>query len=157
MPRSVSPAAADLVLVRSMKAITRAALIGVSFCVAIVLAGATGYVLGTDSPLRKTTEPSAEQLKIATDYVQRVVSEKRSFENLPPLVPGAQVAVAIHNAVGGAIFGKFQMAHEQPFTAIRCGDFWFVTGYLPAEWVGGTATTVIRAQNAEVVYIEHNQ
>jgi hypothetical protein len=137
-----------------MKAIMRATLLGVSFCVAIVLAGATGYVLGTDSPLRTTAEPSAEQLKNATDYVQRVLSQKGSSENLPPLVPNAEVAVAIHNAVGGAIFGKFEMAHEQPFTAIRCGDFWLVTGYLLPDWLGGTATTVIRARNGEVVYIE---
>ena len=138
-----------------MKAIARAAFLGISLCVAIALAGATGYVLGTNSPLRTTAEPNAEQLKNATNEVQRLLSQKESSENLPPLVPNAEVAVAIHNAVGGGLFGKSSMAIEQPFTAIRCGDFWLVTGSFP-PWAdfGGTATTVIRARNGEVVYIE---
>lgn len=134
----------------------RAAVVSIAFCAATIAAGGAGYMLGprgADCALR-IAPPSDDDVKYVAHHVERVLQRKTATEKAAPVVPTAEVAVAIHNAVCAAIFGKSEMAHEQPFTAIRCGDFWVIAGYLPPTSLGGVPVTVIRASNGEVIDIE---
>jgi hypothetical protein len=69
------------------------------------------------------------------------------------LVPNPQVAIAIHCAVTGAIYGKATVEAFKPYHAIRSHEFWVVYGELPPNHFGTVAVSVIRASNGEVVSI----
>jgi hypothetical protein len=127
------------------------------FCVAIGISGAAGYIVGHragDCSLR-LAQPTSDDSKYAAQHAEQVSQRKAPIGDASPVVPTADVAAAIHSAVCGAIYGKREIAAEQPFTVVRSGDFWVVGGYLPPNMLGGVAVTVIRASNGEVIDIEH--
>ena len=68
-----------------------------------------------------------------------------------------QVATQIHAAVAGEVFGAEKIRKQQPFRAIRSGEFWVVYGSLPENAFGGTAVSVIRISNGEVLSVVHTQ
>jgi hypothetical protein len=60
-------------------------------------------------------------------------------------------------AVAAAVYGKDMIEHERPFRSVRAGEFWVVFGSVPFGAVGGTAVTVIRASNGEILRVIHQQ
>jgi NTF2 fold immunity protein len=73
------------------------------------------------------------------------------------VVPNATVAEAIHSAVAGSVYGDEKIQKQKPFHAVRTGEFWVVFGSLPVKTLGGTAVTVIRASNGEILRVIHEQ
>lgn len=71
------------------------------------------------------------------------------------VVPTPKVAEDIHVAVASAIFGSKQIEGERPFHVIRVEDYWVVYGSLPEGRMGGTAITVIRASNGQILRLVH--
>jgi hypothetical protein len=71
------------------------------------------------------------------------------------VVPNEKVAEIIHSAVASAVFGDDKIQKQKPFHAVRSSEFWVVYGTLPPGMLGGTAVTVIRASNGEVLRIIH--
>ena len=82
-------------------------------------------------------------------------SPKSATSDNSPVVPSAEVAIAIHDAIASAAYGKDLIQKEHPFHAVRVGDFWFVTGTGRKDEVGGLAFSVIRASNGEVLRLSH--
>jgi len=72
-------------------------------------------------------------------------------------VPSERVAVAIHQAVASSMFGDNHIRKQQPFFAVRSGEFWVVYGSVPGGSLGGSAVSVIRASNGEVLSVVHQQ
>src|SRR6267142_3538290 len=84
--------------------------------------------------------------KDAKDQVKLALSRKPPNAMLTRgAVPSEKVAVAIHQADAGAVFGQSYVDKQKPFKAIRSGDHWVVYGTVPGGGLGGTAVTVIRA------------
>jgi hypothetical protein len=73
------------------------------------------------------------------------------------VIPTAEVAIAVHDAIASAAYGRDLIQKERPFHAVRVGEFWFVTGTMPEGALGGVASTVIRASNGEVLRLIHPQ
>lgn len=72
-------------------------------------------------------------------------------------VPTEDAAAQIHGAIASAVFGKEQIEKQRPYIPIRNGEFWVVYGSSPDNSPGGTAVTVIRASNGEVLRLLHEQ
>ena len=99
---------------------------------------------------------------IVAEHAERAVKEalrlgKPFQKSNASVVPNAKVAEIIHSAVAGAVFGDDKIQKQRPFNAVRSGEFWVVYGTLPPGMLGGTAETVIRASNGEVLRITHGQ
>jgi hypothetical protein len=99
-------------------------------------------------------EATREEIEKA---VQEALQQKTPLAGDRLVVPSAEVAQAIHCAVAGAVYGKNEIEKQRPFLAVRSGEFWVVSGYLPRGTLGGVAATVIRAKNGEVIWITHGQ
>ena len=69
----------------------------------------------------------------------------------------ADAAAQIHAAVAGGAFGKEVIEKQSPYRPTRVGEFWVVTGSLPPTTVGGTAVSIIRASNGEILRVFHTQ
>ena len=63
----------------------------------------------------------------------------------------------IHEAVASTVFGDGHIQKQKPFLAVRSGDFWVVYGSVPGGGLGGSAVSVIRASNGEVLSVVHQQ
>ena len=97
--------------------------------------------------------------RAAADCVKKALqqTEPNAAEKGARVVPNATVAEAIHAAVQSAVHGSKLIEEERPFRTVRSGDFWVVFGTLPPNVLGGTAVTVIRASNGEVLLMAHTE
>jgi hypothetical protein len=96
-------------------------------------------------------EDAAERVRLAR--AKRLPLPKRGQD----IVASEDVAVQIHLVIASSIFGKEHVDKQRPFFALRQGEFWVVYGSLPINHLGGTAVTVIRASNGEIVGAVHQQ
>jgi hypothetical protein len=113
---------------------------------------------GTASPPRDLSGERDEiERRDIEKHVQEALRQKAPLEEGKLVVPTAAVAEAIHNVVAGAVYGTDQIEKQRPFRAVRSGEFWVVYGRLPPDTLGGVAVTVLRASNAEIIWITHGQ
>jgi len=79
-------------------------------------------------------------------------------------VPNAETAVKIAEAVLVPVYGEKQIESEKPFTAIRRGDEWIVSGTLhcrdqngreKTNCVGGTAVVELSKIDARIISMIH--
>jgi hypothetical protein len=99
---------------------------------------------------RAGDDPTAEQIE---KFVREALQQKQPVTNYDqPLVPTAEAAVAIHKAVTTGIYGRDGIGQE-PFRALRSGEFWVVYGDLPKGFFGGVPITVIRASDGKVMWV----
>lgn len=73
------------------------------------------------------------------------------------VVPDPATAIAIAVAVWEPIYGKKNVAEQAPYRATLKDGRWTVTGTLPKERVGGTATAVIDKMNGRIITIFHTK
>ncbi|MDP9099561.1 MAG: YbbC/YhhH family protein [Verrucomicrobiota bacterium] len=121
----------------------------------------TLFLIITASSLCAWPLPDAGAVEATREEIEKAVQE--ALQQKAPLpgdslvVPNGEVAQAIHCAVAGAVYGSKEIEKQRPFFAVRSGDFWVVSGYLPPDTLGGVAVTVIRAKTGEVIWITHGQ
>jgi hypothetical protein len=85
-------------------------------------------------------------------------------------VPDANTAIAIAHAVLVPIYGRQQVASEEPLVAIRRGDVWTISGTLHCKgsWisellqkkpacVGGSAEVQLLAKDGRILHVTHYQ
>jgi hypothetical protein len=100
--------------------------------------------------LRASDDPTAEQIE---KFVREALQQKTPVTNYDkPLVPTAEVAVGIHKAVTTGIYGRESIGQD-PFRAVRSGEYWIVYGDLPRDVFGGVPITMIRASDGKVMYV----
>ena len=97
--------------------------------------------------------------QVAAEHVKEALQQSTPLPHDPKalIVPNQDVAKSIHLAVAGAIYGEEKVRSQQPFYAVRSGEFWVVSGSLPRKMLGGTAVTVIRAHNGEILRVTHGR
>jgi NTF2 fold immunity protein len=95
----------------------------------------------------------------AANHVKEALRQGKplSWKTDALVVPNANVAEAIHSAVAGSVYGDEKIQKQKPFRAVRTGEFWVVFGSLPEKTLGGTAVTVIRASNGEILRVIHER
>jgi NTF2 fold immunity protein len=120
----------------------------------LLLAAVTAATYGGS----QTTEESI-YLDAAANHVKEALRQGKplSWKTDALVVPNANVAEAIHSAVAGSVYGDEKIQKQRPFRAVRTGEFWVVFGSLPEKTLGGTAVTVIRASNGEILRVVHER
>ncbi len=71
------------------------------------------------------------------------------------LITNEKTAIAIAEPILAAKYGQAQINKEKPLNAIRVDNYWIVDGTLPKDWVGGTATIILRATDGKVIKLTH--
>ncbi len=93
-----------------------------------------------------------------SEYIERALrKEHHNVLSFREAVPCAETAIHIALAVWLPVYGGRRLAGQEPFEAIRHGEFWFVCGTLPPRWLGGVAEALIRASNGEVLNVSHGR
>ncbi|MEM7312170.1 MAG: NTF2 fold immunity protein, partial [Planctomycetota bacterium] len=88
-----------------------------------------------------------------------LTSAARATEPFVPdtgVVPNAETAIRIAEAVWIPIYGKDLIASEKPFKAVMRDDVWIVTGAdLPAGALGGVAEAHISKRDGRIIRVSH--
>ena len=98
---------------------------------------------------------------LATSLGAAVAAEPFNYRPPNGVVPDANTAARIAEAVMTPIMGLRQVRAEEPFRATLSGDVWHVYGDLhcpkPHECVGGVAEVDISKTDGRVLRISHGQ
>ena len=89
-----------------------------------------------------------------------VLADDRAMHSyVPPagLVPDAQTAIRIAEAVWLPIYGKETIQNEKPFIAILQDDVWKVTGSIPKGLHGGVALAEISRRDGCIIRVSHGK
>lgn len=73
------------------------------------------------------------------------------------MIPDAQTAQRVGEAIALALYGETVLRRERPFRARLHGNVWTVMGTLPPLALGGVAIIQVRKDNAAVVFTHHTQ
>lgn len=114
----------------------------------MLLAAVTGW--GQSKPKRLTEED-----EWADAY--RLAKRLRSDRPKGGLVPSAEVATRIAEAVATGLYGEKSVTHERPYRARLQGNVWTVMGTLPPLALGGVAIIQISKEDGRVLFAHHTQ
>jgi hypothetical protein len=112
-----------------------------------------GAIISISGAMFAGPKPDEPDPKAIEEHVEEGLRQKAPRTDGLLVIPTAEVAVAIHEAVAGAVFGKDAIEQQSPARAVRSGEFWVVFGILPPDTFGWAATTVIRASDGKVIWI----
>ena len=113
---------------------------------------------GSSAAQLSESELQAILAKDAREQVRLALSRKPPNALLTRgAVPSEHVAIQIHVAVTGAVFGEQHIRDQHPYKAVSSGNFWVVYGSVPGNALGGSAVSVIRKSNGQVLSVTHGQ
>lgn len=70
-------------------------------------------------------------------------------------VPDSRTASALAEAYLTPLYGEQAVLMQRPFTAVIRDSVWVVSGYIPANHLGGVATIHILRRDGRVLHTEH--
>lgn len=73
------------------------------------------------------------------------------------LVPTAEVAFQIAEAVLASVYGKERIEKGKPFSVNLENDVWLIEGALEKDMLGGTAYVEIKKSNGEILKVIHTK
>jgi NTF2 fold immunity protein len=91
------------------------------------------------------------------EYIDNSIRGTPSYQPRNGFIPDANTALKIAEAVLIPIYGKEQIAAEQPFRAILRGNTWMVVGTLKPGLAGGTAIIRLSKSDGRVLFVSHSQ
>ena len=93
----------------------------------------------------------------ARQQVQLVTKAAPDAPFYKPLLPTKAVAIAVAEPLLFSIYGKAQISQQRPYEAYLINGFWYLTGTLPQDMVGGTFELIMEAKNGRVVQLTHGK
>ena len=72
-------------------------------------------------------------------------------------VPDKVTAIKIAVAVWIPIYGEKEIEDQKPYEAVLKDGIWYVSGFLPEDFLGGTAEAEIVKENGKIIRISHGE
>lgn len=98
-------------------------------------------------------QSAKEQVRLA------LLADKNSVA--PPhhkaLLTSKEVAIAVAEPILFNIYGKENIVRQRPYEVYLIDGFWYITGTIPKDWMGGTFEIVIDASNSRVLDVTHGK
>jgi len=84
-------------------------------------------------------------------------TKRHNYKPAAGYVPNEDTAIKIAVAVWMPIYGKGEIEKEKPYEAVLRDDIWYVSGSLPAGYVGGVAEAEIAKDDGRILRISHGK
>ncbi|WP_420573365.1 NTF2 fold immunity protein [Kordia sp.] len=105
------------------------------------------------------TERSKITEKEARVILQESLSDATSHNviGLKPLLVKEEKAIDFAERVLWDIYGKKNIEIQKPYNVFLIDEYWFLSGTLPKEMIGGTFTIIIDSRNYRVIRLTHSR
>ena len=84
-------------------------------------------------------------------------TKQHNYRPAAGYVPNEETAIKIAVAVWSPIYGKGEIEKEKPYKAVLRDGIWYVSGSLPADYVGGVAEAEIAKEDGRILRISHGK
>ena len=94
-----------------------------------------------------------QELKLAlTDKSQHNI-----VDNKTAIIKDSSTAVSIAEPILFNLYGKDNIAKQQPYEIYSIDNYWVISGTLSKEYVGGTFLIIIDSRDCKIVKITHGK
>ncbi len=100
------------------------------------------------------------RLVMGQKYAAQEVKKARIKYHKPfydTLINNKETAISIAEAIVFQIYGKENIIKERPYECYLIEGFWYITGTLQTDWLGGTFEIIINAKNGQVIKLTHGK
>jgi hypothetical protein len=96
-------------------------------------------------------------IALAASPVFAQAPDTHSYIPAQGFVPNAETAISIAVAIWGPIYGRENVASEQPYRATLRGETWTVEGSLAPGHLGGVAIAEISKRDGRIRRVSHGK
>lgn len=104
-----------------------------------------------------------ERWRITEKQAKEVIRESLSDSThhnvigLQPILKKRKKAIEFAEFILWDIYGKKNIEKQKPYDVFLIDNYWFLSGTLPKEMLGGTFTIIIDSRNYRVVRLTHGK
>jgi hypothetical protein len=91
----------------------------------------------------------------ASKQVQNALTDSNSLSFSDTLVKTKKQAVAIAEPILFKIYGRKNITQQRPYEIYLIDGYWFISGTLPKNWIGGTFEIILKSEKGQVIKIVH--
>jgi hypothetical protein len=73
------------------------------------------------------------------------------------LIKNKATAIAIAEPILFDIYGKKEIINERPYECYLVDGYWYLSGTLPKDWLGGVFEMIINSKNGEIIKLTHGK
>ena len=73
------------------------------------------------------------------------------------LIKTKEAAIAMAEPILFDIYGKKEIINERPYECYLIDGYWYISGTLPKDWVGGVFEIIINAKDGQVIKLIHGK
>ncbi|WP_227990836.1 YbbC/YhhH family protein [Flavisolibacter ginsenosidimutans] len=112
-------------------------------------------------PLTSCGQDFSDRILLGKGYARKSVKATLGDKNYKPfydtLIKDKETAIAVVEPILFKIYGKKTIADERPYECYLIDGFWFISGTLPRNSVGGTFEVIFDSKNGRVLKIIHGK
>jgi NTF2 fold immunity protein len=73
------------------------------------------------------------------------------------LIKNKETAIAIAEPILFDIYGKKDIINERPYECYLIDGYWYISGTLPKDWLGGVFEIIINAKDGKIIKLTHGK
>ena len=97
--------------------------------------------------------------KQAREFVLESLSDS-TYHNVigsQPILTKREKAIEFAEFILWDVYGKKNIEKQKPYNVFQIDNYWFLSGTLPKEMLGGTFALVIDSRNCRIVKLTHGK
>jgi hypothetical protein len=97
---------------------------------------------------------------IGQKYAAQEIAKARANYHKPfydALIKDKETAISIAETIVFQFYGKENIIKERPYECYLIEGFWYISGTLPVDMMGGTFEIIINAKNGQVMKLFHGK
>ena len=97
--------------------------------------------------------------KQAREFVLESLSDS-TYHNVigsQPILTKRERAIEFAEFILWDVYGKKNIEKQKPYNVFQIDNYWFLSGTLPKEMLGGTFALVIDSRNCRIVKLTHGK
>ena len=95
--------------------------------------------------------------KNAKQIIKEAVNDKNYKPFYDTLIKNKETAIAVAEPILFSIYGKKEIVSERPYECYLIDGFWYLSGKLPKDWLGGVFEIIINSKDGRVIKLTHGK
>lgn len=121
--------------------------------IVLIIIMTSTVMFGQETKRSKITE------KRAREIIRKNLSDSTSHNviKLRPMLTKREKAIEFAELVLWDVYGKKNIEIQKPYNVFLIDEYWFLSGTLPEEMIGGTFTLIIDSRDYRVLFLTHTK
>ena len=93
----------------------------------------------------------------ARKIIKEAIIDKSNKPFYDTLIKNKKTAIAVAEPILFDIYGKKEIVAERPYECYLIDGYWYISGTLPKDWLGGVFEIIINSKDGKVIKLTHGK